>query len=352
MKVSKRNLYSFLHILLVVLVIGLSAHLLSLIVANNESITDARNYFYFYNLFVSGDIASFFFRLASETGKLEPVIYLWVYSLFGSSIVDMQTFAFACTFIVMALLGFFARLVAVTDGVEGKQLTWFVIGSLFIFLLWYPSYSSVLWVWRSHLSFTIVLIAFIIRRPRWTVALLPVAFFLHYSGVALFFVVVCLDFFFRRIGGISRGVKFLLVFVVGAVASLLVGYIKRAIVSGDGDWSSETNAGIYVYIYVALFSILMVTIYNYQFARSRYSFFASSLLNCFFAITFFFIGLSLTSSSSHQDLMRIMQPVFIVLPISFVLIWMRASLLLKLLMLFMLGPGVLMGVRSIISYLT
>ncbi|MEN5201191.1 hypothetical protein ABE525_18365 [Pseudomonas wadenswilerensis] len=351
MKISKQSLSRCLLAMQVFFVVCLAAYLLSLIVATNETITDARNYYYFYNLFLADDLPGFLARLTSETGKLEPAIYLLVFTVFGPMVSDMQSFAFACTFSVMFLLVVLARVCAGRNGFTTAQIFWFAVFSIVIFVFWYPSYSSVLWVWRSHLAFTLVFLIFVINRAPWTIVLLPVAFLLHYSGLGLFLVVWMFDFLMRRIGGVSRGVKFLAAFGAGGVASMLVGYLKRAIVSGDGDWSSSTSAGIYVYIYVALFTLAMLPLYRRLIALQAFSPRHVAILDCFFAVALFFVGLSLTSSSSHQDLMRIMQPVFIVLPICFLLVWARSLLVGRMFLFLMLSPGILMGLKSISTYL-
>ncbi|MEG0869597.1 MAG: hypothetical protein RSG77_21470 [Hafnia sp.] len=351
MKISKRGINSCLLTAQVLFFVCLAAYLLSTIVAENETITDARNYYYFYNLFLADDLPTFLARLTAETGKLEPAIYLVVFTVFGSAVSDIQSFAFACAFSVLFLLIVLVRVSAGRVEFTAPQLFWISIFSIIIYLLWYPSYSSVLWVWRSHLAFTLVFLIFLINRSPWTITLLPVAFLLHYSGLGLFLVVFVFDFLMRRIVGVSRGVKFLVAFSIGGATSLLVGYLKRAIVSGDGDWSSSVSAGIYVYIYVVLFTLCMLPLYNQMIARHGLSSRHIIILDCFFSVALFFIGLSLTSSTSHQDLMRIMQPVFIVLPICFLMLWSRSFLIGRLFLLTILTPGILMGLKSISTYL-
>ena len=338
--------------LLILIMAALCAGLLSVIVDDNDTITDARNYYYFYNMFLSDDLSGFSAALTQETGKLEPAIYMLVYSFFGWFIAGFQSFAFACMFLVLAGLATFTYATLKRLPINPAKIYVLVIFSVFIYTVWYPSYSSVLWVWRSHLAFTLVFFAIINTRTLWCVCLICVSVFLHYSSVALAMVVCFFFMWVRFFPKVSLGVKFFSSLSIGLVASMLVGIMKSAVVSGDGVWVSDTDAGAFVYAYFFGFIVVLITMFSHAgLLRIEMSEYERKLLAKLFCVILFFLGLSITSVKSHQDLMRIMQPAFIIAPLAYIIIFNGSKMWVRFALVGLLLPGIVMGVRSGYIYL-
>lgn len=74
------------------------------------------------------------------------------------------------------------------------------------------------------------------------------------------------------------------------------------------------------------------------------------MLNRMFCIALFFLGLSVTSVNSHQDLMRIMQPAFIIIPFIYLMFLNAAKGTSRALLVLLLAPGIVMGLRSAYMY--
>jgi hypothetical protein len=350
--VRKSQIAKVSALLLILIAAALCAGLLSVIVNDNDTITDARNYYYFYNMFLSDDLLEFSATLTQETGKFEPAIYVLVYSSFEWFIKGFQSFAFACMFLVLAGLAIFTYATLKRLPISLDKVYLSVIFSVFIYTVWYPSYSSVLWVWRSHLAFTLVFFAIINTRILWCVCLICFSFFLHYSSVPLAMVVCFFFTWVRFFPKISLGVKFLGSLSIGLVASMLVGVMKSAVVSGDGVWVSDTDAGAFVYAYFSCFVVSLVAIFSQADAlKMELSGCERKLLAKLFCVILFFLGLSITSVKSHQDLMRIMQPAFIIAPLAYIIIFIRSKMWPRFALFGLLLPGIVMGVRSGYIYL-
>ncbi|MFV3014241.1 hypothetical protein ACM9HO_00605 [Pseudomonas sp. KHB2.9] len=338
-------------LLLCLSLVVLSSYVFSTIIDDNVTITDARAYYFFYNLLVSEGVRDFSVLLARETGKMEIGIYLTVYAFFNSLVVDLQTFAFSCIFLVLSLLAVFVYCSARKIDAAPSHSLGLAILSVIIFSLWYPSYASVLWVWRSHIAFTLLFIGMLNRRLFFCILFVVVSVFFHYSSAILAIVVSAIFLFNSRFRTVSVGTKFFVSLLVGLGASLLVGFLKRTVATGDGVWESDTNAGVFVYIYVFIFMILLLYFFN-QREIYKLDFSAEELvmLSRILCVVLFFLGLSATSINSHQDLMRIMQPAFVILPMAYLIFLNKSKGYIRLFLLAMLAPGVVMGIKSAYVY--
>ena len=125
LSVRKTTLAAFVMLLLSFTFMMGCAYLFSVIVNDNETITDARAYYFFYNELLSEDVLGFATTLTDETGKLELGIYLSVYTVFNSIIVDLQSFAFASMSLVFAFLMLFVFCAARKIGKNALQAAFF-----------------------------------------------------------------------------------------------------------------------------------------------------------------------------------------------------------------------------------
>lgn len=350
--VRKSQMIKLCTLLLILTVIGLCAWLLSVIVNENDTITDARNYYYFYSEFLSDDFLDFSAALVHETGKLEPALYILVYGFFNWFITGFQSFAFICLYLVLTGLAFLMYVVLSRMSISSGRICLFVVFSVLIYTVWYPSYSSVLWVWRSHLAFTLVFFAIINARVLASMSLIFLSVFLHYSSLALAIVVCFLFLWVRFFPNVSLGVKFFGALLSGLVASMLVGIMKSAVVSGDGVWVSDTDAGTFVYAYFFCFVIALIGMFlQANILKIELFMFERNLLARLFCVILFFLGLSITSINSHQDLMRMMQPTFIIAPLIYIIIFIKSKIWPRFALVCLLLPGVIMGLRSGYNYL-
>lgn len=323
----------------------------STIVDENSTITDARTYYFFYNLLVSEGAQAFADLLTLQTGKMELGIYLTVYAFFSYFITDLQDFAFSCIFVVLSLLAVFVYCSARKVDIPPLRSLWLVGISVFIFTLWYPSYASVLWVWRSHIAFTLLFIGMLSGRFFVCFILIIASVVFHYSSAILAVVVGAIFLFSNRFYTISVGTKFFVSLVVGLGASLLVGFLKQAVATGDGVWESDTNAGFFVYIYVFLFVVVLLFLFNQRRVLDiDLSPDELAMLSRLFCVVLFFLGLAATSVNSHQDLMRIMQPAFVILPMVYMIFLNKSKSFIRVLLLAILMPGMIMGIKSAYVY--
>lgn len=351
LSVRKTTLAAFVMLLLSFTFMMGCAYLLSVIVNDNETITDARAYYFFYNELLSEDVLGFATTLTDETGKLELGIYLSVYTVFNSIIVDLQSFAFASMSLVFAFLMLFVFCAARKIGKNALQAAFFVLLSVLIYSLWYPSYASVLWVWRSHMAFTLLFLGMLSSRFIVAVFFVALSILFHYSSGILAVVVFSIFIFVDRFPRLSVPTKYAISLLVGLMGSLVVGYLKQVVVSGDGNWESETNAGLFVYAYVFLFVLALMVLSAWRkYFNLYFSGLENAMLNRMFCIALFFLGLSVTSVNSHQDLMRIMQPAFIIIPFIYLMFLNAAKGTSRALLVLLLAPGIVMGLRSAYMY--
>lgn len=342
----------FFSLIMTLVVISLCAWLLSVIVAKNDTITDARNYYTLYNFFMTEDLPTFAVSLVRETGKFEPALYILVYGFFHWFVSGFQSFSFSCMFLIILGLACFMFAMLKKFNVSHTGVYLSVFFSVIIYTVWYPSYSSVLWVWRSHLAFTLVFIAVFNAPFRYCLVLVALSAFLHYSSLALAVVVWFFLVGVRIFPQVSYGVKFACSLLAGGGASFLIGIVKSVVVAGDGVWVSDTNAGVFVYAYsFAMAAVLATMFLCVSFLKIDLSDVEKKSLAALLCIILFFMGLSITSLNSHQDLMRIMQPAFIIIPVVLVALFIRSTLWVRCALIGLLLPGLIMGVRSCYMYM-
>ncbi|WP_442959209.1 EpsG family protein [Providencia sp. PROV037] len=205
MKVKKK----FLQKALLLLTSILFVFLYSSLIFNNHGVTDARNYYSFFQLIEDAGLIKFVSESYIASGKLEFVLYFF-YLLISKFIEPNDFYLFTlANYTLIFSITLYAFYTYSRHFFNSKYLT-VTLYSLLVSFSWFPSYLNMLWLWRTDLAYAILLCSFFFyitgRYLRFFI-LLIIAIFTHYSSIPIIIVLLCIYHFIKNIHPISLGIK-------------------------------------------------------------------------------------------------------------------------------------------------
>ena len=156
---------------------------------------DSLVYFEYYLVIHSVGLLDFFRMQLESAGKVDPALYLFYFFL--PSGLSLFWFVFANYILVSFALFVLYKLINRFHFRKQAAVGFFLF--ILIFFIWYPSYMSLLWVWRNYISVIFLACFFILYLYGNKLAsylLLLISILFHSSSVLfLFFFIASLVYF-------------------------------------------------------------------------------------------------------------------------------------------------------------
>jgi hypothetical protein len=236
-------------------------------VISSGKISDAKNYFEFYENILENGYINFLVAQFNSSGKLEPGIY-FVYSLFPSGL-EFKKFVFLNYLIFLMILFFIFKTV-----LKYKDNNYIKTAFIFIVLIffWYPMYSNLLWIWRNIFAVLFLIIS-IFSLYKFSRVMVLIAISFHYSALMYYLLLAIVRRFFYFIKKLSALNFILLHIMIGVILGLGVhiffNYFEFLFAGfkepGNSDWRNfggVNYVGGIISIYLFVLLIPFITIYS------------------------------------------------------------------------------------------
>ncbi len=305
----------------------------SFLVSSNETIVDARNYFYYYNDILDNGFISSAWKNYDGSGKFEPVILVFykLYAILFGSLVHTDKFYWFVfyNYVVIGLLtvciiSLFSKMFVPSK----KHMAIFF--SILLSFFWFPSYLNMLWLWRADIAYTFALLSlflFLSGRLYYSAFFSIAATLTHYSSFPIIAVILFFHIFVFHFKNGSSGVKALVVVVFSICISFLYVFIKQYVSSGSAKWGGD-----YYLRYIILLYFFFGVVVYYLMLSSLRSSFSNYLYSFLFSILMFFLFsliVSILGARNYQDSFRIMHFSYLSFCIFFPILMMLSNICMK-----------------------
>lgn len=133
------------------------------------------------------------------------------------------------------------------------------IHCFFIVFFWFPSYLNMLWVWRTNIAYSFVLLSlyfFLKKRMYVSIAFVVIATLTHYSSFFLILLIYFFYFLSFKYKRLSIGIKTVVTIILALLSSFFYAYVKSIVSSGDALWAGDYYLRYFI-LGLLLFSIAL-----------------------------------------------------------------------------------------------
>lgn len=281
------------------------------VIVTNESISDARVYFHFYQKIKQIGFPDFLGYLRAVSGKVEPGLYGFYSYVFGDGI-DFPFFVALNLLLLLVPIFFYCLINAVFC--QSRSVIFDFLTVSIINFLWYPSYATNLWTWRSQVALGLALICAILPH-NWIgilagfgISMLSIS--IHYSAAPVLVIILFFSILSRT--RLSWSSLIFVVILVGIGCVCLLEPVKTGLVSGNGIWDGDNLTGAVVWLYLTTLVFIIglfaaTNSYFYYFPKERREVIIFVSLA---AVSLFVAG---GDALNHQNVMRYSQPAIVAL---------------------------------------
>ena len=275
-------------------------------------------------------------------GKFEPVLLIFykLYSFLHSSEVGFKGFywfVFYNYVIITAFTLYLIRLYSECLASSNKCAIIFIAFLLSFF--WFPSYLNMLWVWRTNMAYSFVLLSlyfFLKKRMYVSIAFVVIATLTHYSSFFLILLIYFFYFLSFKYKRLSIGIKTVVTIILALLSSFFTLTLKALFLlrmhCGLGIIIFDTL--FYFILGLLLFSIALPSL------KPKVDYSSYSLIVALFLFFIFSIIVSMLGASNYKDSFRIMHFSYLSFCLFFPIVLINSSIYVRIISFFYLFFGV------------
>lgn len=220
-------------------------------------ISDAQLYYNFYNSVSENGYFAFLISQYDNAGKVEPAIY-FLYSLLPSEL-SFEVFIFINYFILLIIIFF------IYTAINKKYFFVNNVKNIFYFLFliffWYPTYSNLLWVWRSFFAIVLIVLSLYLfnKMIKYIIGFFAISF--HFSSILYLLIIFFIDNILDFIKKLNYYYLAIIMIFIGIFLGLFVKIFFNYfsfLSSGDMNWTENSDNLNYIGGAISLYLLLLL----------------------------------------------------------------------------------------------